>query len=121
MGEELVGQAALDVDLPGAFLDAAQADAVGTEAAAGDAAGSEGRRREIDGDAWGEKAVLKLMFAAMIRASERWRAIKISDFERRQMAAPREELDSEYEARNSLVKAASTEHAQANLSSRNRT
>lgn len=81
----------------------------------------ERRRLKIIPNAWGEKAVLKLMFAAMIRASERWRAIKITDFERRQMAALREELDKEYEARNGLVKEASTEQAQTNLSSNNRT
>lgn len=43
------------------------------------------------------------MFGAMIRAAERWRAVKLTDFERRQMAAVRQELDQAYEARNSLV------------------
>jgi hypothetical protein len=33
-----------------------------------------------------------------IRAAERWRAIKVTDFERRQMAAVRQELDQKYEA-----------------------
>jgi hypothetical protein len=42
--------------------------------------------------------VLKLMFGAMIRAAEHWRAIKITDFRRRQMAAVKQELDPEYEA-----------------------
>ena len=37
-----------------------------------------------------EKAVLKLMFGAMIRAAERWRAIWVSELERRQMRANRE-------------------------------
>ena len=81
----------------------------------------ERRRLKIIPNAWGEKAVLKLMFGAMIRASERWRAIKINDFERRQLAALREELDQEYKARNGLAKPASTDQAQTNLSSRNRT
>ena len=81
----------------------------------------ERRRLKITPNAWGEKAVLKLMFAAIIRASERWWAIKITDFERRQMAALREELDQEYEAGNGLVKTTSTEQAHANLSSRKRT
>ncbi len=80
----------------------------------------ERRRLKIIPNAWGEKAVLKLMFAAMIRASQRWRAIKITDFERRQTAALREELDKEYKARNGLVKEASNEQAQTNLSSNNR-
>jgi hypothetical protein len=44
------------------------------------------------------------MFGAMIRAAERWRAIKITDFERRQMAAVRQELDQEYQAQNGLAK-----------------
>ena len=47
----------------------------------------ERRRLKIIPNAFGEKPVLKLMFGAMIRAAERWRAIRITDFERRQMAA----------------------------------
>jgi len=81
----------------------------------------ERRRLKIIPNAWGEKPVLKLMFGAMIRASERWRAVKISDFERRQMATLRAELDDEYEARNGLGKPASGDASQTNLSSRNRT
>jgi putative transposase len=72
-------------------------------------------------NAWGRKAVLKLMFGAMIRASERWRAIKTSNFERRQLTALREEVDKEYDVRIGLVKEASTEKVQTNLSSKNRT
>jgi hypothetical protein len=41
---------------------------------------------------------LKMMFGALIRAAERWRSVKVSDFERRQLAAVRKELDQEYEA-----------------------
>jgi transposase-like protein len=63
----------------------------------------ERRRLKIIPNAFGEKPVLKLMFAAMIRAAERWRAIKVTDFERRKMAAVRAELDHEYEARNGLA------------------
>ena len=37
---------------------------------------------------WGEKSVLKLMFAVMTRAAERWKAKKITEFDRRQMAEP---------------------------------
>ena len=53
---------------------------------------------------FGEKPAIKLMFGAMIRAAERWRAIKLTDFERRQMAALRNELDQEYEAQSGLAK-----------------
>jgi hypothetical protein len=38
------------------------------------------------------------MFGAMTRAAERWRSIRTTEFERRQMAALRQELDQEYEA-----------------------
>ena len=50
----------------------------------------------------GKKVVLKLMFGAVIRAAERWLAIRASEFERRQMRAIIEELDYEYECRNGL-------------------
>ena len=56
----------------------------------------ERRRLKIIPNAFGEKAVLKLMFGAMTRAAERWRSIKITEFERRQMAALRQELDHDY-------------------------
>jgi putative transposase len=58
----------------------------------------ERRRLKIIPNAFGEKAVLKLMFGAMTRAAERWRSIRITEFERRQMAALRNELDHDYEA-----------------------
>ena len=41
----------------------------------------------ISPTAFCEKPVLKLIFGAMIRAAEGWRAIKLADFERRQLAA----------------------------------
>ena len=58
----------------------------------------ERRRLKIIPNAFGERAVLKLMFGALIRAAERWRSVKVTEFERRQMAAVRNELDQEYEA-----------------------
>jgi len=72
----------------------------------------ERRRLKIIPNAFGEKAVLKLMFGAMTRAAERWRAIRISAFERRQMAALRQELDHDYEATVGLATTRS-EHAPA--------
>ncbi len=44
------------------------------------------------------QAVAKLIFGALIRAAERWRSIKVTEFERPQMAAVQNELDQEYEA-----------------------
>ena len=61
------------------------------------------------------------MFAAMTRAAERWRAIKITDFERRQMAALRQELDREYEAQTGLAKPTSKGTPNRRISSRSRT
>lgn len=81
----------------------------------------ERRRLKIIPNAFGEKPVLKLMFGAMTRAAERWRAVKITDFERRQMAAVRGELDQEYEARIGLARPTSTEKRPVKLSSTVRT
>ena len=38
------------------------------------------------------------MFSALTQAAERWHSVKVTEFERRQMAAVRKELDQEYEA-----------------------
>lgn len=81
----------------------------------------ERRRLKIIPNAFGEKPVLKLMFGAMIRAAERWQTIRITDFERRQMAALRRDLDHEYEARNAVVKPTLAENHPSKLSSNNRT
>jgi putative transposase len=53
----------------------------------------ERRRLKIIPNAFGERAVLKLMFGALIRAAERWRSVKVTEFERRQLASVRKELD----------------------------
>jgi putative transposase len=58
----------------------------------------ERRRLKIIPNAFGEKAVLKLMYGAMIRAAERWRGLPVTDFERRQLEAVRTELHAEYQA-----------------------
>jgi transposase-like protein len=81
----------------------------------------ERRRLKIIPNAFGEKPVLKLMFGAMIRAAERWRAISVTDFERRQMTAVRRELDQEYKARNGLASKPSAGALNAKLSSSSRT
>jgi transposase-like protein len=81
----------------------------------------ERRRLKIIPNAFGEKPVLKLMFGAMIRAAERWRAVKITDFERRQMAAVRKELDQEYEAEIATPPPLSARNNPADFSSSSRT
>jgi putative transposase len=73
----------------------------------------ERRRLKIIPNAFGERAVLKLMFGALIRAAERWRSVKVTEFERRQIAAVRKELDDEYEAAVGLNIRPSKDGAQA--------
>ena len=58
----------------------------------------ERRRLKIIPNGFGEKAVLKLMFAALIRAADRWRGLRFSELELRQIAAVRKDLNTEYEA-----------------------
>ena len=81
----------------------------------------ERRRLKIIPNAFGEKPILKLMFAAMIRAAERWRPIKITAFEKRQMEALRNELNQEYDANTGLAKRTSKSTNAKNLSSSSRT
>jgi transposase-like protein len=58
----------------------------------------ERRRLKIIPNGFGEKPVLKLMFGALIRAAERWRGLRFTEFELRQLLAVRQDLDREYEA-----------------------
>lgn len=61
------------------------------------------------------------VIAAMTRAAERWRAVRITDFERRQMAALRAEPGQEYEAQTGLKQGTSKAKPQTQLSSSSRT
>ncbi len=81
----------------------------------------ERRRLKIIPNTFGERPVLKLMFGAMIRAAERWRAIKFTDFERRQIAAVRQDLDQEYRAETNNPTASSAPPTPTRFSSSSRT
>jgi putative transposase len=81
----------------------------------------ERRRLKIIPNAFGERAVLKLMFGALIRAAERWRSIKVTEFEHRQITAVRKELDQEYEAQVGLKTQLSKDAAPVKISSNLRT
>jgi putative transposase len=81
----------------------------------------ERRRLKIIPNAFGEQAVMKLVFGALTRAAERWRAVKVTDFERRQLAAVRKQLDDEYEAHLGPHIKSSKDGTPAKLSSKNRT
>jgi transposase-like protein len=76
--------------------------------------GEERRRTKVIPHAFGERAVLKLMYAALIRAAERWRGIRITEFEQRQLRAIREEIDKDFAARNAPAAAAPQSHLSSN-------
>lgn len=59
----------------------------------------ERRRLDAAGTLFGERAVLKLMYAALIRASDRWLGIVITDFEQRQLAHLRSQLQEAHQTR----------------------
>ena len=81
--------------------------------------GEERRRTKVIPHAFGERAVLKLMYAALIRATERWRGLKMTEFELRQLKAVRDELDLAHAER--TAPAVSITASPTRLSSKNRT
>lgn len=56
----------------------------------------ERRRLRPAGQMFGERPVMKLMYAALIRAGESWRGIKITDFERHQLKRLAEQLKQQH-------------------------
>jgi transposase-like protein len=83
--------------------------------------GEERRRTKIIPHAFGERAVLKLMYAALIRAAERWRGIRVTEFERRQLKAIRDEIDNDFAARTASATTATVTASPIRLSSKDRT
>ena len=81
----------------------------------------ERRRLKIIPNAFGERPVMKLMFGAMTRAAERWRAIRLTEFERRQIDAVRKELADEYKSADTASSAAQRAHPVTRFSSSART
>ena len=61
--------------------------------------------------------MLKLVFSAVFRAAERWRALKVTGIERCQMDALRRELDQNCEKENSLNRKPSADLHQIIVSS----
>lgn len=59
--------------------------------------GEERRRTKVMPHAFDEKPLLKLMYAATIRASSKWRALKVTSFDRQQLEAIRQELSTAFE------------------------
>jgi putative transposase len=83
--------------------------------------GEERRRTKVIPHAFGERAVLKLMYAALIRAAERWRGIRMSEFEQRQLKVIRDELDRAHTERTAQAVRSNITAPQSHLSSNSRT
>ncbi len=79
------------------------------------------RRTKVIPHAFGERAVLKLVYAALIRAAEHWRGIRITEFEQRQLKAIRDEIDKDFTARNAPATGATVTATPTRLSSNDRT
>lgn len=78
--------------------------------------GEERRRTKIIPHAFGERAVLKLMYASLIRASETWRRVVISEFELKQLVQLREHLNQRHVERTApVVKHASRSRISSNI------
>ncbi len=63
----------------------------------------ERRRVRATGPMFGERPVLKLMYASLIRAADGWRGIRVSEFESRQLKTLREQLTEEHRKENEPV------------------
>jgi transposase-like protein len=83
--------------------------------------GEERRRTKVIPHAFGERAVLKLMYAALIRAAERWRGIKITEFDSRQLKAIRLDLDRDHAAQTAPAVNTNITAPHSHLSSKDRT
>jgi hypothetical protein len=60
-----------------------------------------------DPHAFGERAVLKSMFASLLRASKTWQRVVVSEFELRQIEDLRNELDEEFKQKTTSTLTAS--------------
>ncbi len=69
-------------------------------------------------NAFGERAVQKLMFGAMWRAATRWKPFRVFEFEARQLERIRVDLSEEYEKSTGLPAASRRAAAPARLSSK---
>ena len=81
----------------------------------------ERRRTKIIPNAFGERPVLKLMYAAVIRAADRWSGLTVGEFEQRQLKAIREELNRAHTERTRPAVRPTTSASPVRLSSKSRT
>jgi transposase-like protein len=84
--------------------------------------GEERRRTKVIPNAFGERPVMKLMYAALIRATEKWRGLRMTAFESKQLEALKAELDQDYEKRTApAVNDLKARRSPSRVSSRSRT
>ncbi len=83
--------------------------------------GEERRRTKVLPHVFGERPVLKLMYAAVIRAADRWRGLTVGEFERRQLKAIRAELDRAHAERTTPAVRPTVSASPVRLSSKART
>ena len=76
---------------------------------------------KVIANAFGERAVLKLMYGALIRSAETWRRTTISAFEARQLAAIKEELDVDHERRHAPAATSRESASRSRVSSKKKT
>ena len=84
--------------------------------------GEERRRSKVIPHAFGERAVMKLMFAALLRASEKWRGVRMTEFEVRQLTLLRIELNEQFATQHAPATAQTINPAsRSRVSSKDRT
>ena len=83
--------------------------------------GEERRRMKIVANAFGERPVLKLMYASLIRGSERWRGLRVGPFELKQLDALRSDLHDTHQRRTANPISRTDEVTPSRISSKNRT
>jgi len=75
-----------------------------------DGSARSGGARELSRTPFGHRAALKLMFASLLRMSADWRRVVISEFERRQLEEPGDDLHQESWVRTTACVLAASRH-----------
>lgn len=83
--------------------------------------GEERRRTKVIPHAFGERAVLKLMYSSLIRASMRWKTIRVTEFERHQLDLLRRGQNEKFEESIQPATPARVRPLSKDFSSKNRT
>jgi transposase-like protein len=81
----------------------------------------ERRRTRAAGMMFGERPVLKMMYAALVRAADGWRGVRITEFEHRQIEVLREQLTKELAERTAPAVTSERQRGPARVYSRSGT